>query len=144
MVDISELRSCMTTIKRGHYGLLDISAKLQIFRQLVDQAIATDIFREELDEYIKQQRALGAARREEALEEGKKNREDKGHLKLESDTNDVADNHNIESTESNLHLAANENHRIPNGDVVDKKIEVIVSRQNHASEKRLGPFNFFL
>ncbi|KAK9292563.1 hypothetical protein L1049_020537 [Liquidambar formosana] len=137
MIDIPELRTHITTIKRGHYGLLDPHVKLGIFQELVDQAIATDLFREKLDENIEQRQALGATRREEALEEAKKKREDKEHVKPESDANDVADRHSVESVGSNLHAAANDNHNGQSGDITDRRRnEVVSSQQNHALEIR--------
>ena len=52
MINIPELRQHKTTIKRGHYGLVDASAKLKILGELVNRALETAIFREKLDEII--------------------------------------------------------------------------------------------
>lgn len=78
----------MSTIKRGHYGLLDINAKLGIFRELVGQVLASDIMREKLDEFIEERHALAAKKRGEALEEGRKRREKKEMAKAESNGNE--------------------------------------------------------
>ncbi|KAL3844805.1 hypothetical protein ACJIZ3_002208 [Penstemon smallii] len=62
----AKLAMHMSTIKRGHYGLLDIHVKLTIFQELVAQALVTDIVRDKLAEYIEEERqALSAARRDE-------------------------------------------------------------------------------
>ncbi|KAL5704141.1 hypothetical protein ACHQM5_022613 [Ranunculus cassubicifolius] len=75
MQNLPELSSCISTIKRGHYGLLDTQAKVVILRELISQVTETDIFREQLDEIMEQRQALASTRREEALEEGRKKRE---------------------------------------------------------------------
>ncbi|XP_071697927.1 uncharacterized protein [Rutidosis leptorrhynchoides] len=67
----------ITTIRRGHYGLLDIHDKLAIYSELIAQVLATDIMREKLDEYIEERKALAAEKRGEAIEEGRKRREKK-------------------------------------------------------------------
>ncbi|GJZ83818.1 DDT domain-containing protein, partial [Tanacetum coccineum] len=83
-----ELTTHMITIKRGHYGLLDINAKLGIFRELIGQVLASDIMREKLDEFIEERHALAAKKRGEALEEGRKRREKKEMAKAESNGNE--------------------------------------------------------
>ena len=60
MINIPELWQHKTTIKRGHYGLVDASAKLRILGELVNRALETAIFRGKLDEIIEQRQALGA------------------------------------------------------------------------------------
>ncbi|CAN4115326.1 unnamed protein product [Withania somnifera] len=82
LIGIVELSNQIATIKRGHYGLLDIQAKLAILRELVCRVLETEYFKEKLDEDIEKQYALAAARREEILEESRKKRED--HLKIQS------------------------------------------------------------
>ena len=84
MIEIPELSSCIPTIKRGHYGLLETQAKLGIFRELITQVIATDLFRKKLDGYIEERQTLAATKRGEAIEEGRKKREEKERLKAES------------------------------------------------------------
>ncbi|KAL0378170.1 UNVERIFIED_CONTAM: hypothetical protein Sradi_3122500 [Sesamum radiatum] len=69
-----ELSMHISTIKRGHYGLLEIRVKLAIFRELVAQALETDTIKDKLDEYIEERQALAATRRDEALDEGRKER----------------------------------------------------------------------
>ncbi|XP_026662028.2 DDT domain-containing protein DDB_G0282237-like isoform X2 [Phoenix dactylifera] len=78
MEDRVELSSHVTTIKRGHYGLLDIYVKLGILRELVSEALSTDAVREKLDDCIEQQQALAATRRE-----GTRKKKDDQHLKEE-------------------------------------------------------------
>ncbi|CAH9110855.1 unnamed protein product [Cuscuta europaea] len=77
MIDIAELCAHISTIKRGHYGLLDVSIKLKIFGELIAQAFMLGLFKEKLDEDIEKRQALSAARRDEALEEGRNKREGK-------------------------------------------------------------------
>lgn len=84
MIEMPELSSCIPTIKRGHYGLLETQAKLGIFRELIAQVIATDVFRKKLDEYIEERQTLVATKRGEAIEEGRKKREEKERLKAAS------------------------------------------------------------
>ncbi|CAI9758365.1 unnamed protein product [Fraxinus pennsylvanica] len=96
-----KLSTHVSTIKRGHYGLLNINVKLEIFRELVDQVLATDIVREKLDEHIEEHHALASTRRDEALEEGKKRREEKGRRKAETDVKEVAVEHRLKSAASN-------------------------------------------
>ncbi|XP_030504397.2 uncharacterized protein LOC115719475 [Cannabis sativa] len=101
MIDIPELVSCTSTIKRGHYGLLDTCLKLGILRELIDQVVETCIFRETMDEFVEQRHLLGASKREEALEEGRKIREAKGQLKTEPDVNGVTNSECVENTSAN-------------------------------------------
>ncbi|KAH1038391.1 hypothetical protein J1N35_040134 [Gossypium stocksii] len=134
MINVTELCSCMTTIKRGHYGLLDANAKLGILRELVCHALETDLIRGKLDDLIEQRRALGATVRGEALEYARKKREEKEQLKGESNGLVVKEN-SMESTGSNPHMAENGEE---NGDMVE---EVISSRQSNAfvnSRKQLN------
>ncbi|KAG6499672.1 DDT domain-containing protein DDB_G0282237-like [Zingiber officinale] len=58
--------TCVGTIKRGHYGLLEVHSKLQILRELVAEALETNAIRDKLDERFEQQQALEAVKREEA------------------------------------------------------------------------------
>ena len=132
MVKVPELCTYTATIKRGHYGLLDAHAKLGILRELVNQALQTDIFREKLDAFIEQRQELGATRRGEALEEGRKKREDKEQLKVESDANGVMDQKFLERIES---VAANDDHSNENGHIEKKRNgKVLSSQPNNASE----------
>lgn len=90
---IAELSAHISTIKRGHYGLLDVHVKLAILRELVAQALESDLFKEKLDEDIDKRQALAAARRDEALEEGRKRREEKERLKIQSSGKDAVNGH---------------------------------------------------
>lgn len=51
---------------------------------MVTQALETDTVKEKLDEYIEEIQALAAARRDEALDEGRKKREEKERRKSEA------------------------------------------------------------
>jgi hypothetical protein len=72
MIGKEEFSSKVSTIRRGHYGLLDTGLKLKVLRELVEEAITTSAVREKLNEWIDQQQALAAAKREDA----RKNREE--------------------------------------------------------------------
>jgi hypothetical protein len=65
MIRKEEFSSEMSKIRRGHYGLLDSGLKLKILRELVDEATTTSAVRGQLNEWIDQQQALVAAKREE-------------------------------------------------------------------------------
>lgn len=134
MIKVPEIGTCTSTIKRGHYGLLDAHTKLGIFRELVNHVIDTDIFREKLDEIIEQRHALGATRRGEAIEEAKKKREVKERMKSESDGYGAMNSENIETT--------NGYYIRQNGVKVNKRNgEVIPSEQDDALGKRSGFYN---
>ncbi|KAL6650576.1 hypothetical protein ACP70R_009501 [Stipagrostis hirtigluma subsp. patula] len=66
MMSKEEFSCKVSTVRRGHYGLVDAGLKLKILRELVDEAITTSAVREKLDEQIDQQQALAAAQREDA------------------------------------------------------------------------------
>lgn len=133
MINIPELWQHKTTIKRGHYGLVDASAKLKILGELVNRALETAIFREKLDEIIEQRQALGATRREEALENGRRRREEKERMKAESESNGFVDGHL-----NGANVLANNIHGIQNGDVGEKRIiEIEPSGQNDPLGRRL-------
>ncbi|XP_024987112.1 DDT domain-containing protein DDB_G0282237 isoform X2 [Cynara cardunculus var. scolymus] len=126
LIGNAELSIHISTIRRGHYGLLDIHAKVSIFLELVTQALATDIMREKLDEYIEERQALAAKRRGEALEEGRKRRERKELAKAGlngKEQNDPARN-------GSVHHGQNS----PNGDVAKKQGNTSSARQRYRSE----------
>lgn len=79
----TEFSKFLATIKRGHYGLLDINVKLKIFRELVTEALNTNAIRARLDECIERQQELAAKRREE-----KKRIKEEQHL-----NNEISDKH---------------------------------------------------
>ncbi|CAA2967409.1 Hypothetical predicted protein [Olea europaea subsp. europaea] len=118
-----KLSTHVSTIRRGHYGLLDISVKLEIFRELVAQVLETDIVREKLDEHIEERHALASTRRDEALEEGKKRRDEKGSRKAETDVKEVVVEHRLKTAASNYNGL--------NGVVSEKSNGI--SQQNHSS-----------
>ncbi|KAL9329812.1 hypothetical protein ACSQ67_004815 [Phaseolus vulgaris] len=117
VINIPELRHHEATIKRGHYGLVDVSAKLEILSELVNQALETAVFREKLDEIIEQRQALGASRRGEALESGRRRREEKERLKAESESNGFVD-----GLLNGAKVPRNNNHGIQNGDMGEKSL----------------------
>lgn len=130
MINIPALRQHEGTIKRGHYGLLDANVKLGILSELVNQVLETGTFRETMDELMEQRQALGASRREEALEEGRRRREEKERLKAELESNGIMNGHHPNS--ANGDVGKKSNGEIQNGDVGKKsngKIES--SRQNN-------------
>uniref|UniRef100_A0A7N0TNB0 DDT domain-containing protein n=1 Tax=Kalanchoe fedtschenkoi TaxID=63787 RepID=A0A7N0TNB0_KALFE len=133
IIDLPELRNCISTIKRGHYGLLESHFKVKIFRELVDHAIATESFREKIEEYVEQRQELGASRREEALEDAKRRRKDKEDVKLDSVTNGAADVHSLDFGESNLQLITTGNNRERNGNA--EGIDVVVYRRRRPCDK---------
>ncbi|CDP18688.1 unnamed protein product [Coffea canephora] len=89
MIGVLELCSHITMIKRGHYGLLDIHIKLGILKELLAQALETNLLRTKLDENYDQRQAFAATKREKAIEEGKKRREEKRRLKGESEAKEL-------------------------------------------------------
>lgn len=106
LIGIVELSNHVATIKRGHYGLLDIQAKLAILCELVSRVLETEYFKEKLDEDIEKQHALAATRREEILEESRKKRED--HLKIQSNGKEATKGcGNSSDTVSDNHLREN-------------------------------------
>jgi hypothetical protein len=72
MTSKDDFSPSLSTVRRGHYGLVDTGVKLQILRELVDEAIATTAFKERLEERINQQQAVVAEKREAA----RKNKEE--------------------------------------------------------------------
>lgn len=113
MIEVAGLSVYTSTIKRGHYSLLDTHAKLGILQELVARALSVDLFREKLDEIIEQRQALGAAKRGEAIEAAKKKREEKESMKAVS--------------------ASNGNHTEQNGDIVEKGKEKVISSPRNSS-----------
>jgi len=119
----------MATIKRGHYGLLETHAKLEILGELLNCALETDLVREQLDEFIEQWQKLGATRRGEALEEAKRRREEKKRLKAESDVNGFVNGNGLNSSGNNLGVQQNGTHNEQNGEAESEKTD-------HVSKKR--------
>ncbi|KAJ8542364.1 hypothetical protein K7X08_017230 [Anisodus acutangulus] len=106
LIGIFELSNHIATIKRGHYGLLDIQAKLAILRELVCRVLETEYFKGKLDDDIEKQHALAATRREEILEESRKKRED--NLKIQSNGKEATIGcGNSSDTGSDNHLREN-------------------------------------
>ncbi|XP_057770137.1 LOW QUALITY PROTEIN: uncharacterized protein LOC130989969 [Salvia miltiorrhiza] len=83
-ISAAKISSHISTIKRGHYALLEIHIKLAIFRELVTQALETETAKNMLDEYIEEGQAFSATRRDEALDEGRKRREERERRKAEA------------------------------------------------------------
>ncbi|CAI8619242.1 unnamed protein product [Vicia faba] len=113
MINIPRLRNYEATIKRGHYGLVDANAKLELLSELVNRVLETAVFREKLDKLIEQRHELGASKREEALELGRKKREKKERLKADSESNG---HHLIDSAD----ILTNNNHIMQNGHMEKK------------------------
>lgn len=135
MVNDAELSNHITTIRRGHYGLLDIHAKLGILQALVAQALNTDLIRKKLDEYVEQQQVLASTRREEALEEGRKRRQDKELLKTESHAKEIIEGRSGESVGSSSNTMVHGNYSRQNGYGADKwNKDAVSSLGKHASE----------
>ena len=124
----AELSTHISTIRRGHYGLLDIHAKVSIFNELIAQALATDVMREKLDEYIEERQALAAKRRGEALEEGRKRRERKESAKAELNGKEHKD-----PSGSNSNGSVHHGYDSPNGDVAKRTSS---ARQKNRPESR--------
>lgn len=128
-VDIPDLCCDIGTIKRGHYGLLDPSAKLEILRELVNQIAETMLFKGEVDELLEQRHALGAARREEALAEAKQKRKEKERSKSGEEARKKNSPQVIESSEDSKMKESTEGEiKMENGSVSSGK----------SSEKRFG------
>ncbi|XP_028770535.1 DDT domain-containing protein DDB_G0282237 [Neltuma alba] len=118
MINVPGLRQFEATIKRGHYGLVDINAKLEILCELVNRVLETSIFREKLDEVIEQRQAIGATRRGEALKDGRKRREEKERLKAEFESNGSMDGHHQINVAT---VSTKNNHSRQNGDMGKKR-----------------------
>ncbi|XP_061374436.1 uncharacterized protein LOC133316671 [Gastrolobium bilobum] len=129
MINIPGLRHYEATIKRGHYGFLDVNAKLEIFCELVNRVLETAILREKLDEFVEQRRTLGASRREEALEASRKRKKEKEQLKADSESNGGVGGHH-------LSISTNNNHRLQNGDIgKNRNGEIESSSQKDALDR---------
>ncbi|XP_073058027.1 uncharacterized protein [Primulina eburnea] len=111
----------ISTIKRGHFGLLDIHVKLAFFQELVAQALETDTIRDKLDEYVEERQALSATRRDEALDEGRKKREEKERKKLEATPKNGMPNGVISENRNDIVYTRK------------KKHSSVHSQQNHSS-----------
>ncbi|KAL6551902.1 hypothetical protein OROGR_008056 [Orobanche gracilis] len=126
----AELTMPLSTIKRGHYALLEINVKLAIFRELIAQVLETDTVKDRLDEFVEERQALSAALRDEVLDEGKKRREEKELKKLEVTGKEVQDVHKVKSLvireNSDKKVGSRQNHSYgtsenEQGDSIDKK-----------------------
>ncbi|KAF1888018.1 hypothetical protein Lal_00024030 [Lupinus albus] len=117
MINIPGLHQFEAAIKRGRYGLLDVNAKLEILSELVGRVLEAGVFRKRMDELIEQRQALGASRREEALEDGRKRRKEKEQLKAEPESNGVVDGHHLNSAS----VSTKNNHIMQNGDMGEKR-----------------------
>lgn len=130
MTGIPELSSHISTIQRGHYGLLEVHAKLGILRELVAQAIESDLFKQNLDGDIEKRQALVAARRAEALEEGRKRREEQ-RLKAQSSGKEAIDNsHDSESGVADASFKNNKKQKINVKDGTENMNELDKSTQS--------------
>ncbi|KAG1370024.1 DDT domain-containing protein [Cocos nucifera] len=123
----AELSSHVATIKRGHYGLLDINVKVEILHELVSEALTTYAIREKLDDCIEQQQALAATRREEL----RKKKEEQHLKKEETDNKEMDQGHILENGKVNSHNSVSQqgtekvpsskkNHISENGEIANK------------------------
>ncbi|XP_073099470.1 uncharacterized protein [Elaeis guineensis] len=115
-----ELSNHVATIKRGHYGLLDINVKLGILHELVSEALTTYAIREKLDDCMEQQQALAATRREEL----RKKKEEQHLKKEEADNKEMDQRHILENGKVNSHnyVSQQGTEKVPS------------SKKNHISE----------
>ncbi|KAJ6857987.1 DDT domain-containing protein [Populus alba x Populus x berolinensis] len=134
IINVGDFSTHITTIKRGHYGLLDAQVKLGILRELVNEVLETDIAREKLAEYVEERQVLLATKRGEALEEGRKKRE-KEQLKAKSVANGVMNGHGADIIGKNQPVLANGNHIGQNGQIAKKKGEIFSARPNNRSKR---------
>ncbi|CAI0430905.1 unnamed protein product [Linum tenue] len=131
-----DLSASTSTIKRGHYGLLDIQVKLGILRELVNEAVETLIFRKKIDEYVGQRQVLGATLRGEVLEEARKKREEKERSKSEDVANGVSNGHCMVDSEGlPCKLVSVNKHSSQNGEAVRKHKSEVSSEEDHTSDK---------
>lgn len=118
----ADISTRLSMIKRGHYALLEIHIKLEIFRELVTQVLDTETAKDMLDEYIEERQALAATRRDEALDEGRKRREERERRKAEATGKGVKKEHRVKSGEDARNGITNEK---------------ALSQSNHSSGNRL-------
>ncbi|CAJ1974765.1 unnamed protein product [Sphenostylis stenocarpa] len=124
MIKIPKLLQYEATIKRGHYGYIDVNAKIEIFRELVNRALDTATVREKLDDFIEQRRVLGAAKREEAIQAAAKKRKVNEHLKADSGSESGQNGHHLDQSAT---VSMNNNHSIQNGTIGKNRIREIES-----------------
>lgn len=140
MIGNPELCANTATIKRGHYGLLATHVKLGILCELVNHSLESNIFRGKLDEIIEQRQALGASRRGEALEEGRKKREEKERLKCEPISNGHVNGHLTDREKSEI---AKTDHDRRSKDSSKNRNGVVISSQNGLSPVKRYHFLLF-
>ncbi|XP_020201968.1 DDT domain-containing protein DDB_G0282237 [Cajanus cajan] len=139
MINIPKLRQYEATIKRGHYGYVDVNGKLEIFRELVNRALETAIVREKLDEFIEQRQVLGANKREEAIKVAGKRRKEMERLKVDSQSNCGENGRHVDHDAS---VSPNNNHKIQNGDIGNNRNgEIKSSMQKDALESGIKNSN---
>ncbi|KAJ4908630.1 DDT domain-containing protein [Raphanus sativus] len=131
-VDTPDLCSDTGTIKRGHYGLLEPSVKLKILRELVNHIAEAIAFKGEVDKLVEQRHTLGSARREEALAEARKKREEKERSKTGEESDGVLDN-SPQVTESSEDSKKKES----SAGAIKMENGSVSSKRNEISEKRL-------
>ncbi|XP_010912638.1 uncharacterized protein [Elaeis guineensis] len=120
MEDRVGLSSHVTTIKRGHYGLLDINIKLGILRELISEVLSTDAVRDRLDDCIEQQQVLAATRRAEA----RKKKEEQHMKREETDVKEMDQGHIMENGKENSCIS-----------VLQRRTKKVhSSKNNHISE----------
>lgn len=132
-VDTPDLCFDIGTIKRGHYGLLEPSVKLKILRELVNHIAEAIAFKGEVDKLVEQRHTLGSARREEALAEARKRREEKERSKTGEESDGVLDN-SPQVTESSEDSKKKES----SAGAIKMENGSVSSKRNEISEKRSG------
>ncbi|KAF8081690.1 hypothetical protein N665_0870s0012 [Sinapis alba] len=139
-VDTPDLCFDIGTIKRGHYGLLEPNVKLKILRELVNHIAETIAFKGEIDKLVEQRHTLGAARREEALAEARKKREEKERSKTGEESDGVLDDSRLENKKNSpLITESSEDSRKKESFAWEIKMEKgsVSSKRNEISEKGL-------
>ncbi|KAF8045543.1 hypothetical protein N665_4732s0002 [Sinapis alba] len=139
-VDTPDLCVDVGTIKRGHYGLLEPHVKLKILRELVNHIAETIAFKGEIDKLVEQRHTLGAARREEALAEARKKREEKERSNTGEESDGVLDNSRLENKKNSPQITdSSKDSRKKEKFAWEIKMEngSVSSKRNGISEKRL-------
>uniref|UniRef100_A0A0D9W599 DDT domain-containing protein n=1 Tax=Leersia perrieri TaxID=77586 RepID=A0A0D9W599_9ORYZ len=96
MTSKEEFSSSLSTVRRGHYGLVHTAVKLQILRELVDEAVTTSAVRQSIAEKIDQQQAIAASKRELARnKKEEKNADMEGVTEKEMSQTDAVKNVNL-------------------------------------------------
>ncbi|CAN1342755.1 Rhamnogalacturonate lyase, partial [Linum perenne] len=132
------LSASTSTIKRGHYGHLDIQVKLGILHELVNEAVQSVDFRKKMDDVVEQRQILASTFREEALEEGRKRREEKERSKIVNVANGVSNGHCLvdpDGLQCNQDASVNGNSNENGGFLRRHNSGSFSSEENHTSDR---------